>query len=329
MMLNLSTPELIFDTKTSPTSTEGLEIRRKNFPNTIRFHNPGLRRHKTSEISCQHAQEFVSISLTGTHCALDCKHCGTSVLRGMTDLPRSRKNLFEICLELSRSGTRGILISGGCDRQGRVPILPHLNDLIRVRRELGMTIRVHPGLPDEETSIGLSDIDIDGAMVDIIGSNRTIRDVYHLDAKTEDYDAVMERLNRHGVPLVPHIIMGLHFGKMLGEWKALEMTSKYKLKLLVLVILMPLSGTQMQNVNPPSLDEIGAFFNTARKALPDTEIMLGCARPLGKIKIYVDRLAIEAGLNGIAYPAEGTLSYARQHGLKPEIINACCGVNWD
>tara|TARA_B100000579_G_scaffold363154_1_gene321595 strand:- start:234 stop:557 length:324 start_codon:yes stop_codon:yes gene_type:complete len=107
------------------------------------------------------------------------------------------------------------------------------------------------------------------------------------------------------------------------------MTSKYKLKLLVLVILMPLSGTQMQNVSPPSLDEIEAFFNTARKALPDTEIMLGCARPLGKIKIYVDRLAIEAGLNGIAYPAEGTLSYARQHGLKPEIINACRGVNWD
>ena len=57
--------------------------------------------------------------------------------------------------------------------------------------------------------------------------------------------------------------------------------------------------------------------------------MLGCARPLGKIKIEVDRLAIEAGLNGIAYPAEGTLSYARQYGLEPEIINACCGVSWD
>ena len=83
--------------------------------------------------------------------------------------------------------------SGGCDRHGRVPILPHLNDLVRVRRELGMTIRVHPGLPDEETVIGAAEIDIDGAMVDIIGSNRTIRDVYHLDAKIEDYDAVMER----------------------------------------------------------------------------------------------------------------------------------------
>ena len=328
-MLNLSTPEFISDSQLSPVSKECLEIRRKYFPDIIRFHNPGLRRHHTSEISCQQSQEFVSISLTGTRCALDCKHCGTSVLRGMNDLTRSSKNLFEMCSELSRSGTRGILISGGCDRHGRVPILPHLNDLVRVRRELGMTIRVHPGLPDEETAMGLAEIDIDGAMVDIIGSNRTIKDVYHLDAKIEDYDAVMERLNRYGVPLVPHIILGLHFGKMLGEWKALEMTAKRDLKLLVLVILMPLNGTQMQNVSPPSLKEIGAFFNTARKAMPKTEIMLGCARPLGKIKIDVDRLAIEAGLNGIAYPAEGTLSYARQHGLEPEIINACCGVNWN
>ncbi|GIT09632.1 MAG: hypothetical protein CM1200mP30_32620 [Pseudomonadota bacterium] len=70
-------------------------------------------------------------------------------------------------------GTRGILISGGCDRHGRVPILPHIQDLIRVRRELGMTIRVHPGLPDEETTVGLAKLDIDGAMVDIIGDNRT------------------------------------------------------------------------------------------------------------------------------------------------------------
>ena len=176
-MLNLSTPEFISEDHSSKVFLEGLEIRRKYFPDIIRFHNPGLRRHQTSEISCQQTQEFVSISLTGTRCALDCKHCGTSVLRGMNDLSRSSKNLFEMCSELSRSGTRGILISGGCDRHGRVPILPHLNDLVRVRRELGMTIRVHPGLPDEETAIGLAEIDIDGAMVDIIGSNRTINDV--------------------------------------------------------------------------------------------------------------------------------------------------------
>ena len=134
-MQNLSIPESTRDASLSPVLTDALEIRRKHFPDTIRFHNPGLKRHQTSEITCQQTQEFVSISLTGTHCALDCKLCGTSVLRGMRDLSRNSQNLFELCSELSRSGTRGILISGGCDRHGRVSIMPHLQDLIRIRKD--------------------------------------------------------------------------------------------------------------------------------------------------------------------------------------------------
>ncbi|SVE01701.1 uncharacterized protein METZ01_LOCUS454555, partial [marine metagenome] len=136
-----------------------MEIRRQHFPDTIRFHNPGLRRHRTSEITCQQPEEFVSISLTGTHCALNCKHCGTHVLRGMNDLSRTPQSLFELCSKLAEKGTRGILISGGCDRQGRVPILTHLPDLIKIRKVLGMTIWIHPGLPDEETTKGLVELD--------------------------------------------------------------------------------------------------------------------------------------------------------------------------
>jgi hypothetical protein len=56
--------------------------------------------------------------------------------------------------------------------------------------------------------------------------------------------------------------------------------------------------------------------------------MLGCARPLGEAKAEIDRAAIDAGLNGIAYPAEGIVSYARTRGLEPAFLNACCGVSW-
>jgi uncharacterized radical SAM superfamily protein len=42
----------------------------------------------------------------------------------------------------------------------------------------------------------------------------------------------------------------------------------------------------------------------------------------------IDRAAVDAGLNGIAYPAEGVVDYARKKGLTPEFVNACCGVNW-
>ena len=250
------------------------------------------------------------------------------MLRGMTDLHRFDGSLFDLCASLAERGTRGVLISGGSDRKGRVPLLKHIPDLIRIQRELGLKIRVHPGLPDEETCAALGEIGIDGAMLDIIGHRDTIREVYHLDADPEDYEEALALLEKYHVPIIPHIILGLHFGKMLGEERALEMILRHPPKLLALVILEPLTKTPMAKVIPPALDEIAAFFEKARKALPSTPVMLGCARPMGRMKIEIDRLAIEAGLNGIAYPAEGIVEYARQAGLRPQFINACCGVSW-
>ena len=84
----------------------------------------------------------------------------------------------------------------------------------------------------------------------------------------------------------------------------------------------------MSGVVPPPLSEIGAFFEASRKALPTTDVMLGCARPLGAVKVKIDRLAVDAGLNGIAYPADGIVAYAQAQGLEPEFINACCGVTF-
>ena len=327
-------PEVVLLDTPAPVDTAGLvapeclDIRRAHFSNEIVFHAPGLRRYRTSEYRQQNTTAFVSISLTGTACALGCEHCKTRVLQGMHSLPEYPGSLFDLCARLAEQGARGVLISGGSDARGRVPLLPHIPDLIRVRRELGLLVRVHPGLPDEATCAALAEVDVDGAMVDIIGHEDTIRQVYHLDATPDDFEAVLERLHRHGIPAIPHIILGLHFGRMLGEWRALDMIARYPPKTLVLVVLMPLTGTPMAGVEPPSLEDIGAFFELARRRLPDTPIMLGCARPLGPMKAHIDRLAVDAGLNGIAYPAEGTVGYARARGLEPVFIDACCGVMW-
>jgi len=49
---------------------ECLKLRRANFPDQILFHAPGLKRYRTSEYGDHDAAEFVSISITGTACAL-------------------------------------------------------------------------------------------------------------------------------------------------------------------------------------------------------------------------------------------------------------------
>jgi uncharacterized radical SAM superfamily protein len=321
-------PELIQITDAMNVTTEGLAILRENFDNTITFHAPGLRKYKTDEFTSQNAVEFASVSVTGTACALSCEHCKTNVLHGMADLRQHNGSLFDLCADLASKGARGVLISGGSDKQGRVPLFAHIEDMKRVKNELGFAIRVHTGVPDEKTCAALGEVGIDGAMIDVIGHRDTMREVYHLDADPEDYENSLAWLEKYNVPTIPHIILGLHFGKMLGEDNALEMILRHPPKILVLVVLMPLTGTPMMGVAPPSLEEIGAFFEKSRKALPSTPVMLGCARPMGNLKIEIDRLAVNAGLNGIAYPANGIIEYARQNGVQAKFINACCGVSW-
>jgi len=292
----------------------------------IHFYAPGLKRYRTSEYAGQDAGRFVSISVTGAECALRCEHCDARVLEGM--LPLRGASLYDLCAAVHARGARGVLVSGGSDRQGRVPLLRHVPDLVRARRDLGLLIRVHPGLPDEETAAALGEVGVDGAMLDVIGAEATIREIYHLDLGVEAYEAVLARLARHGVPLVPHIILGLHRGRMLGEWTALEMIARHPVKALVLVVLMPLTGTPLQDVAPPSVDDIGSFFATARARVPGAPVLLGCARPLGPVKAEIDRRAVLAGLDGIAFPAEGIVAFARDRGRTPRFHDACCGVDW-
>ncbi len=298
-----------------------------HLPAEITFHTPGLKSHRTSEVTGS-LTEFVSISTTGTACALNCDHCQTKVLTSMVSLPGSGGSLYELCARLQEKGARGVLISGGSDREGKVRLLNHIADMIRIREELGLVLRVHTGLIDEATCAALAEVELDGVMVDIIGDLETIRDVYHLDSRPEDYEQLLQWFDDYRLPAIPHIILGHYYGEMRGEWNALEIVRRHPPKVLVLVILMPLTGTPMAGVTPPSLDEIGAFFHTARAALPEVPIQLGCAKPLGPIKKEIDMLAIEAGFNGIAYPSEGVVGYAEQLGIKTRFINACCGVTW-
>ena len=139
-------------------------------------------------------------------------------------------------------------------------------------------------------------------MLDIIGADETIRDVYHLDLTTADFDRSLRVLADHGLRIIPHIVLGLHYGQFLGEHRALEMVTDHSVSTLILVVLVPLVGTPMAHLPPPPTDDVTAFFATARAAAPAIPVNLGCARPMGQIKIDLDQAAVDLGLNGIAYP---------------------------
>jgi uncharacterized radical SAM superfamily protein len=114
----------------------------------IHFYAPGLKRYRTSEYAGQDAGRFVSVSVTGAACALQCDHCQSRVLEGM--IPTNGQGLFHLARDLAGRGARGILVSGGCDRRGRVPLLQHVpNHATHHRSEIATMITMISGSPPD------------------------------------------------------------------------------------------------------------------------------------------------------------------------------------
>ena len=309
------------------TRSAGMLHRLQRFGGAIEFYAPGLKRWQTKEWIPEKANRFLPVSVTGTACALQCDHCKTSVLKGMMTVS-PQAGLFELARGVRAQGTEGILVSGGSTRSGRVPLEPHLADMRRIRDELGMRVIVHSGVVTPDLANGLAQAGVEGVMLDVIGAPETLREVYHLDLEVEDFERSIALLAEQGLRIIPHIVLGLHYGRMLGEWKALEMIRRHPVSTLILVVLTPLVGTPMESIPPPPLEDVVGFFAHARAAMPDTRINLGCGRPMGAMKVALDKAAVDQGLNGIAYPAEGIVDYARASGLAPGFFEYCCSLTW-
>jgi len=308
-------------------ASEAFEIRKKNFTDDILFYAPGLKKYEIPGFRQNNPNAFLSISLTGSGCALECDHCDKKILEPMIPLD-NYQGLFAMCKNLVKQGMESVLISGGSMKNGQVPFLKHIDEIKRIKDELGLKVMMHTGLVDEKMAEGLKYTGIDGVALDIIGAQETIEEVYHMDCTVDDFDRSLELLTDYGLSIRPHIILGLHYGNFLGEYTALDMIAKYPAHALIVVIFMPLQGTKMQDVSPPETQDVEEFLIRSRIKMPDTKILLGCARPGGEYKKIVDKAAIEAGINGIAYPAEGIIEYAREIGLSPSFYeNSCsCGV---
>jgi len=129
-----------------------------------------------------------------------------------------------------------------------------------------------------------------------------------------------------GLNLAPHVLLGLYFGRIRGEYRALGYVTEASPQSIVVISITRIKGTNMADVVPPSPEEIARFICVARLLNPKTPIILGCMRQSGPEKPRVERLAVEAGVNAIAYPLDRTMEYARSRGLRPVFTEDCCSL---
>jgi uncharacterized radical SAM superfamily protein len=288
----------------------------------IRFYAPSFMYYKTSHY-CSSPEVFPTISITGRSCGLGCKHCGGLVLDTMYPALTPEK-LYSLCVQFKRKGALGCLISGGCLPDGSVPINRFLDAFEKIKRELDLTVFVHTGIINSDTAEALSKARVDAALIDVIGSDQTIKEICKLNTKVEDYSNSLRALHESGIAFIPHVIVGLHYGKLEGEMHALEMISQYEPSALVIIAFMPIRGTEMENVEPPKPSEIARVTAAARSMFPETPLVLGCMRPKGRHRAKTDILTIKAGVDAIAFPSEDAVRYAEDRGCRVTYSSLCC-----
>jgi uncharacterized radical SAM superfamily protein len=215
------------------------------------------------------------------------------------------------------------LISGGADADGAVPLGPHLETISRLK-SWGLQVIVHTGLLDLETAQGLKDAGVDQVLFDVLGDAETIRQVLHLDRTPEDYAHTLALLRQVGLSVAPHVVIGLHYGQLRGELESLEIIERAGAEVIVLVVLRPLPRTPMAGVRHVDPEIVGRLAAVARLRNPSALLTLGCARPAGPGKVEIERRAVLAGVNVVAYPDPATVGLAGELGLQTRFDERCC-----
>ena len=295
-------------------------------PRPIRFSTPTFKEYSSTELSGCNKNSFPAFSITAAACGLNCEHCQKKILEPM--IPATKPEILDSKVRrlIETEGLNGFLLSGGSNDKNEINYGRYLPVVERLKRDFAeLKIAIHSALLDGKRAKEMESAGVDTVMMDVIGAQQTINEVYNLDRPVEDFEATLAALCTTSMEVTPHIVIGLHYGHILGEANALDMVSRYAVNALVLVVIMPFYAKPGTFVTPDTTD-VGRIFGEARERLPDQQVLLGCARPPGMHKRVTDAYAIMAGLDGIAFPADGAVSVAHTIGRPFTQAHSCCSI---
>jgi uncharacterized radical SAM superfamily protein len=292
----------------------------------IRFSTPTFKAYSSCELNGCGKDAFPAFSVTAGGCALMCDHCQAKILAPM--IPATSPEMLDRKVRdlVAAQDLRGFLLSGGSTKRNEIRYERFYPVLERLKRDYPyLKIAIHSALLDEPRAKRMEAAGVDTAMMDVIGADATIRDVYHLQRPVDDFEATLAALCATSMEVVPHIVIGLHYGRIVGEPRALDIVARHRIHSLVLVVVMPFYA-KPGTFETPRAEDVGRIFVAARRRLPHQEVLLGCARPPGMHRRVTDAYAVAAGLDGIAFPADGAVAVAHAIGRPAVQEHACCSI---
>lgn len=268
---------------------------------------------------------FPAISITGSACALNCKHCeGTLISR----LPSATtpEEVLKLCTGFHEAGAAGVLITGGCTAGGKVPLTGFLDAIRKVREQTTLKVIAHTGITGYGEAREIKDAGIDGVCIDVVGSGKTTEEIYGIRITEGDYERTLKAFERAGMGCIaPHVCVGLHNGRLFHETKALEIISCIKPRNVVVIGLTDVVGTPMEGVKIMP-EDVARILCLARLRFPESYVSLGCAHGKGGVREEIEKLAVKAGVNSIALPTASAYREARRLGLEAREFGACCAL---
>ena len=292
----------------------------------IRFSTPTFKSFSSCELEGCGKNSFPAFSVTAAGCALNCDHCQAKILEPM--LPATSPEMLERKVRemVATQDLQGFLLSGGSNRRNEIRYERFFPVIERLKRDFAhLKVAIHSALLDAPRARSMAAAGVDTAMMDVIGAQDTIREVYHLERPVADFESTLAALCETSMEVVPHIVIGLHYGRILGEPAALDIVSRHRIHSLVLVVIMPFYAKPGTFATPATSD-IGGIFLEARQKIADRQVLLGCARPPGMHRRVTDAYGVMAGLDGIAFPADGALGVAHAIGRPAAQEHACCSM---
>jgi len=234
----------------------------------------------------------------------------------------SPADLIRIAKELDAGGAEGMLVSGGCDSNGKIPLGPFLPALKRIKLETRLKVNLHTGLVGDEEALAIADANVDCISFDLVQDPEAISKKLHLSCGPEAYASTLTSLFTADVKsVVPHLLIGLSGEEDRFEIAAIEMVAKHPIDGLVILSLIPTKGTPMEDCPSPSDDHLLEIVDRAFDAL-DVPVILGCMRPRGNWKL--ETKAIELGVRRIAMPSPQTEAWAKAQGYGIIKRSSCC-----